>query len=205
MVAFIAFFTSQWALYFIVAWMPIYLQQGRHLSENHMKLATSYLFIIGIAGGFLGGLFSDWLVKRKGLRFGRRFMGVFSLGMIGFCFLITATVSNNSIAVFALITSYFFLMFFGITAFSTCVDIGGEKAGTVAGMMNFIGQIGAFFLAIVFGKLVDVMHNYNRPLFLIAGLLFIGALRWAAVDATKKIEVENIGPNIHIKDLTILT
>jgi nitrate/nitrite transporter NarK len=114
-------------------------------------------------------------------------MGVLSLSLIGFCFIITATVANNVVAVLALIISYFFLMFFGITAFSTCVDIGGEKAGTIAGIMNFTGQIGAFFLAIVFGKLVDLLHNYDRPLYLIAGILFIGAIRWASVDATKKL------------------
>src|SRR5882757_3064426 len=89
----VSFFCSQWALYFFIAWMPVYLQQGRHLSENNMKLATSYLFIIGIAGALISGIWSDWLVKKKGLSFGRRFVGLIALGMTGLCFLVAAGVS----------------------------------------------------------------------------------------------------------------
>jgi MFS transporter, ACS family, glucarate transporter len=193
----VAFFCSQWALYFYVAWMPVYLQQGRHLSENNMKLATSNLFIVGIAGALLAGTLSDRLVKRKGLSFGRRFIGIIALGMTGFCFLVTATTSSNTIAVISLLIGDLFYPFFAITAFSTCVDIGGEKAGTVAGIMNFAGQIGAFFLAITFGKMADITHNYNTPLFVIAGVLFIGAFMWLAVDPTKQIDIEMA--NIELK------
>ncbi|HEY4936773.1 MAG TPA: MFS transporter, partial [Puia sp.] len=75
------FFCSQWGLYFFVAWMPVYLQQGRHLTENNMKLATSYLFVLGMVGALLSGILNDWLVKRKGLAFGRRFVGMMGLGM----------------------------------------------------------------------------------------------------------------------------
>ena len=54
-------FCSQWALYFFIAWMPVYLQEGRHFSENAMKITTSYLFVVGIIGGFVIRVFSDWL------------------------------------------------------------------------------------------------------------------------------------------------
>ena len=34
------YFCCQWANYFFVAWMPVYLQEGRHFSENEMKMIT---------------------------------------------------------------------------------------------------------------------------------------------------------------------
>jgi MFS transporter, ACS family, glucarate transporter len=202
----IAFFCSQWALYFFVAWMPVYLQQGRHFSEKNMKMITSYLFIIGIAGALIAGVLSDKIVKKKGLLFGRRSVGIIALGITGFCFLVTATTSNNMIAVISLVIGDLFFSFFGITAFSTCVDIGGERAGTVAGIMNFAGQIGAFFLAIVFGKIADFAHNYNTPMFVIAGVLFTGAFIWLAVDPTKQIsiEIQNIEPGIGTAGLILV-
>src|SRR5450432_1457699 len=52
-----SFFCSQWGLYFLVAWLPVYLQQGRHFSENSMKTTVSVLFMVGIAGGIVAGFF----------------------------------------------------------------------------------------------------------------------------------------------------
>ena len=60
-----AFFCSQWANYFFIAWMPVYLQNGRHFSENGMKIFSFYLFIGCIASAIAVGFFSDWLVKKK--------------------------------------------------------------------------------------------------------------------------------------------
>ncbi len=182
------FFCANWGLYFFVAWMPVYLQQGRHLSENNMKLATSYLFIFGMAGALLSGILNDWLVKRKGLAFGRRIIGMTALVMAGLFLISTATSPGNYVAILCLWISHFCYSFFPITAFSTCVDIGGSKAGTMGGMMNFAGQIGAFSLSLAFGKIADVALNYNTPVLLIAGIMITGGLAWLTIDPTKKIE-----------------
>ena len=183
----LAFFCSQWSLYFFIAWMPVYLQEGRHFSEADMKLTTSYLFIIGIAGGLLSGVVNDWLVRKRGLKFSRRFMGMLTLGMMSLLFFITATTSSSTIVTICLISCYFFVPAFGINAFSTCIDVGQNNAGTVAGIMNFAGNMGAFSIAIIFGKIVDTTHNFNAPLFVLAGVLLTGGFTWLSVDPTKKI------------------
>src|SRR5258708_19946319 len=76
----IAAFCSQWALYFFVAWMPVYLQQGRHFSETNMKFTVSLIFIVGIVGSLISGIIGDWLVKQKSLTFTRRFFPMTPLG-----------------------------------------------------------------------------------------------------------------------------
>jgi nitrate/nitrite transporter NarK len=82
---------------------------------------------------------------------------------------------------------YFFIPIHGITAFSSCVDIGGNNAGTIAGIMNFFGQIGAFFLAVIFGKMTDMTHSYNAPLYLISIVLILGSLAWLVNDLTRQV------------------
>lgn len=191
-----ATFFSQWALYFFIAWMPVYLQEGRHFSENSMKTITSSLFMAGIIGGLSAGFFSDWIVKKKGLRFGRRLIGTVVLGIMSVLFLAAALTPSNMLAVGCLIFCYFFIPVNGINILSTCVDIGKSKAGTVAGIVNCAGQTGAFFLAIVFGKIADATHSFNAPLFVIAGVLLIGCVLWLAVDPTVKLSSsENINKN----------
>jgi len=185
-----SFFCSQWCMYFFIAWMPVYLQQGRHFSETNMKFVTSLIFIPAIATSLIGGMFSDWLVRKKGLKFGRRSLGVLSMGVNSILFLIEATTANDTVLVTCFIAGFACQLLLGVIAFAVCLDIGGNHAGAVSGFMNCIGQIGAFFLAIVFGRIVDTTHNFNSPLFVIAGLLFVGSVLWFAVDPTNKLVVE---------------
>jgi sugar phosphate permease len=181
------FYCCQWATYFFTSWMPVYLQEGRHFSENEMKYITSFSSVSGIFAGILAGIFSDWLVKRKGLKFGRRFVGMIALGILGILFLFISLTTNNTIVVVCITVARFFLPVTAIVSYAVCIDIGRENVGTVAGVMNFFGQMGAFFLAIIFGKIVGATHNFNAPLFVIALVLLTGALFWLAIDPTKLI------------------
>lgn len=188
----ISFFCSQWANYFFIAWMPNYLQEGRHFSENQMKAATSYLFIVGIIAALLSGFLSDKLVKRKGVRFTRRFIAMTSFGLLAGFIFIAAVTNNHSIVVISLIAAHFFYGPNVITCFSTCVDIGGDHAAKVAGIMNFFGQMGAFFLAVIFGKIVDMTHNFNAPLFVMVIVLLIGGLLWINIDAGRPLDITDV-------------
>jgi cyanate permease len=51
--------------------------------------------------------------------------------------------------------------------------------------MNFCGQMGAFFLAILFGKIVDATGDFNAPLYLLAAVSVTGALLWLAINPEK--------------------
>jgi hypothetical protein len=53
--------------------------------------------------------------------------------------------------------------------------------------MNCFGQLGAFFMAVVFGKIVDITHSFTTPLFILAGVLFAGSLLWFFVNAGRTI------------------
>jgi nitrate/nitrite transporter NarK len=72
-------------------------------------------------------------------------------------------------------------------AFAVCVDIGKRNAGTVTGAMNFAGQMGGFFITIIFGTIVQQTGNFNYPLFLIAGCLILASALWFFIDPTKEI------------------
>jgi sugar phosphate permease len=185
----IGFFCSQWGLYFFIAWFPVFLQQGRHFSENQMKYATSFLFLPGIISALLTGWVSDHLAKSKGLKFARRLIGTLGLCLVGFFILCASITESNQLVILYLVAAYFFIWFFSINAFSTCVDIGRDNACTLAGIMNFSGQVGAFMMAIVFGKLVDLTHNFNTPLILLSAVLFCGGMVWLLVDPEKNIQL----------------
>lgn len=183
------YFCCQWANYFFVAWMPVYLQEGRNFSENGMKAITSALFMVGIIGFIAGGVAGDLSLKKFGLKAGRRIVGMTGLGMCGLFLFFAAIVRQNNIAAGCLIAANGFFSFGVMISYAVCIDIGRNNAGTVTGAMNFCGQMGAFFLAIMFGKIVDVTHNFNYPLFILAVVSITGCLMWLAIDPAKQIEL----------------
>jgi MFS family permease len=187
----ISFFCSQWNMYFLASWLPNYLREGRHFSENSMMYMTSVVFAPAIITSFLGGLLSDWIIKKKGMKFGRRFMGSSCLLSVSSFYIIAANTSNNAILISSFTLCNVLHMLYSISAFGVCVNIGGRHTGRIAGIMNTFGQTGAFFMATLFGKMVDVMHNdFNAPLFLIAAVLFSGSILFLLVDPTKKLTEE---------------
>ena len=185
------YFCCQWSNYFFVAWMPVYLQEGRHFSENDMKIITFILFAVGISGFLLGGFAGDWLPKKKGLKFGRRFIGLTGLCTCGILILLAAIVKQNNIAVICLIGANGCFSFGVMVSYAVCADIGRNNAGTVTGAMNFCGQMGAFTMSLLFGKIADATHNFNQPLFMVAAVMFTGGLLWLAIDPTRQLNSEN--------------
>ncbi|MGZ3939037.1 MAG: MFS transporter, partial [Flavisolibacter sp.] len=73
-------FCSQWGFYFFIAWMTVYLIEGRHFSENGMKWLTFCVFVVAMVTVVFAGLASDILGRKKGLRVSRRFFGIIGLG-----------------------------------------------------------------------------------------------------------------------------
>jgi MFS transporter, ACS family, glucarate transporter len=188
----LSYYCLQWMQYFLVAWMPVYLQEGKHFSENSMKVATSNLFLVGIVSALIGGALNDWLVKKKGLRFGRRVAAITCFVMMGILMLLAGITTSNAMIVVLLIVANAFNGHCALTAYSTCVDIGGNYAGTVVGMMNFFGQLGAFFMAIIFGKIVDVTHSFTTPIFILSGVMFTGSFLWMFINPEKPVASPSI-------------
>jgi len=179
------YFCYQWANYFFIAWMPVYLQEKLHFSEKQSGSIIFTLFIVGIVGLLIGGFCIDWIAKKKGLLFGRRCIGMLGIGGTGLSILFAAISSNPNWSAAFLVAANGFYSFGVMAGFAVCTDIGGNNAGTVTGAMNFFGQMGAFFMAIVFGNMVDAGHHFNRPLYIIASALFIGCLLWLLINPTR--------------------
>lgn len=182
-----AYYCLQWLQYFFVAWMPVYLQEGRKMPEADMKFSTTYLFAGGIISALIFGVLNDRLVKKKGITIGRRSIAIFCFMIMALCMLLTGITKSNTAAVIFLIAANFFNGPCALTSFSACVDMGGNYAGTVTGIMSCVGQLGAFFMAIIFGKIVDMTHSFSTPIFVLSGVLFLGGMLWLFVNPARQL------------------
>jgi ACS family glucarate transporter-like MFS transporter len=52
--------------YFFITWFPVYLVQARGMSILQAGFIASVPAVCGFIGGVLGGVISDWLMRRTG-------------------------------------------------------------------------------------------------------------------------------------------
>jgi MFS transporter, ACS family, glucarate transporter len=182
-----------WGGYFYLSWLGNYLSKGRGFSENEMKIYAVFPFIAGIFGNIIGGSVSDWLVKRKGLRFGRVAVGATGLTLSACCLFATAATNDRMAAVAFLTLGYGTLDLMLPVSWAVCLDVGRKYAGAVTGAMNMAGQIGSFISSVAFGYMVKAWGSYDKPLAFFAGMLLISALLYLKIDPREQLipEVEH--------------
>jgi len=172
--------------YFFLSWLHTYLEKGRGFSEQDLLLSTAP-FILGAGANLCSGFASDALVRRVGLKWGRRAIGMTGLGASAL-FTIAAILSANKF----LALTFLSLSFAGITfnqpmVTVVCLDIARKYAGTVTGLMNTVVQIGSFLSSVLFGYLVKGTGSYDFPLIPMAIFLSLGAMLWLKIDPTEEL------------------
>lgn len=176
--------------YFYMSWMPKYLEKGRGIDKADLGWMVSLPFILGMAGCLAGGFASDYLTKVRGIKFGRRYVGMFGLVMAGICMIIGSLIPETNIAIIFLSLGLAFKDFTLPVAWAVATDIGGKNAGTVAGTMGLAGQLGSAIMASAFGYILTSTGSYEIPVRIIGCLVIIGGLLWFRIDASQTLEEE---------------
>jgi sugar phosphate permease len=174
-----AYFTYVYCLWIFLSWLPSYLVDFRHFTLLKVGLFASLPLWAGVIGDTVGGLATDYLLKRTGsAKIGRRVVAI--TGLLGCAvFIVPAALTEDAyIAVYCLTASMFFLECTIGPSWAVPMDTGGKYSGTVSGMMNMAGNIGGALSPIVFGFLVQV-GNWQAPFIVAAVLLVVGAAVWA--------------------------
>jgi len=179
--------TYCWGAYFYLSWLPTYLQMGRGLTEDQMKIASSLPSWASAAGVFAGGWLSDRLARRHSPRVARCAIGSPAL-LLGGVLLLGATVSrSNTLAVALIALGLGSLGLMLPVSWAICLDIGGKNSGTVSGAMNMAGQAGSFLSSVFFGYLVEWSGSYDVALMPLAAMLVVSGCLFAAIDPGRRL------------------
>jgi MFS family permease len=166
---------------FFQSWFHTYLVKSRGFSENDLLL-SALPFVVGGFANLFGGLASNWLVKRLGLKWGRRAIGLFGIALSSVAIVAILLTRQPILALVELSLVYGGITFQQPSVFAVCLDIGHEYAGAVVGAMNTSSQVGAFISSLVFGYMVDRFGSYNLPFLPMLALLLIAIALWFKVD-----------------------
>lgn len=204
------YFTYGYGVQFYFFWMPTYLKEVRGI-ENFAPYAALPFFLGAIANG-LGGWASDALVRRLGLKWGRRTVGLIGLGgsvlLVSLSLLIPSDTRlsfsfpipgwgliavNLPLTVLALAMAFASTDFMLPTCWAVCLDIGKRYSGTVSGFMNTAAQIGGAIAAILIGYFAG-RKEWGTAIFTMAVMLLISSLLYLVIDASHPLVREEESP-----------
>jgi ACS family hexuronate transporter-like MFS transporter len=165
----LARFMSDPVWVFFLFWTPEYLKRDWSFSLTDIGLYAWIPFIFGGLGGVLGGMASDFLIRRGlGAAAARRRL-LYVGGALAPVGMITGFVGSAaaSIALIALMAFVCYIWFINTAALVS--DVFPERVvGSIQGLMGTTGSIGGVLFTWVAGILLDTFSSY-KPVFIIAG------------------------------------
>ncbi|UCJ18681.1 MFS transporter [Pseudomonas sp. MM211] len=161
--------------YFFLTWFPVYLVQERGMTILKAGIIASLPAIMGFVGGVLGGVLSDWLLRRgHSLTLARKLPIVCGL------MLSTSMVLCNYVSAEWMVVGFMTLAFFGkglgALGWAVVSDTSPKQiAGLSGGLFNTFGNIASITTPIVIGYIISATGSFKWA------LVYVGANALVAV------------------------
>src|SRR5580700_2095324 len=162
-------------------WFPTYLHDSRGMTLARMGFYATLPLFAGTLGDLAGGWFSDGVLKRTGnVNLARRWVAI-----AGFAVSAAATMP----AIFAhdprVSVAFYCVAFFGLEwtvgiSWAVPLDIGGDFAGSVSGVMNMLGNLGGTISAFVV-TWAATRYGWNVPFLITSALCVIAAILYLKI------------------------
>jgi len=190
--------TYCWGSYFYLSWLHTFLQKGRGFTPEDIRVWSPLPFVFGGLANLSGGLTSDYLIRKLGLRWGRRAVGASGLMFSALCMLATSLTASKLPSVLLLSLAYAGSDFMLPVAWAVCLDVGRKYAGAMTGAMNMSGQVGSFLSSVTFGYLVKYFGTYDAVLYPMAVMLVVSSVLWFRIDPTRQLAPETEDRAAHV-------
>jgi ACS family glucarate transporter-like MFS transporter len=177
-----SYFANGYGFYFLITWLPSYLEEQRGFSRASLSLFAGLPLLLSLFADVLGGVVTDWLTRKFGIRAGRIAVGFTSYALAAFAIFAAAFVSGDTLAAVLIAVAAAMSMFTLAASWAACLDIGGQHAGVMSAAMNTSGQIGGILSPLVLAYIVQWSGDWRLPLIIMSALYALAALAWLIVD-----------------------
>lgn len=181
------YFTQSYGFYFYITWLPTYLERVRGFKATSLGLMAGMPLALSVLADLFGGLTTDWVTRRYGLKMGRCGVGGASLLLAGLFIMAGANTENAWLSALLISLAAASANFLLGACWGVCIDIAGSHAGVVSACMNTAGQVGGVLSPIILALVVENYSSWAAPLYF-SGLLYLGgALCWLFIDPSRPI------------------
>lgn len=167
--------------YFFITWFPVYLVQARHMTILKAGFVASLPAVCGFFGGILGGIFSDWLLRR-GYSLATARKTPIVIGMATAVTMIICNYTDQDWLVVALMALAFFGKGMGALGWAVMSDAAPKEiTGLAGGVFNMCGNISSITTPIVIGYIILYTGSFNGALVFVAANAVVAALSYLLI------------------------
>ncbi|GJL34054.1 MFS transporter [Enterobacter hormaechei] len=160
--------------WFFLTWFPTYLYQAKGMSILKVGFIASIPAIAGFIGGLMGGVFSDWLLKRGySLTTARKFPVI--CGMLLSCVIVVANYTRSEVVVIAAMSLAFFAKGFGNLGWCVLSDTSPKEVlGIAGGVFNMCGNLASIITPLVIGVILSSTQSFDYAILYVGSMGLIG-------------------------------
>ncbi|MCA6071474.1 MAG: MFS transporter [Endomicrobium sp.] len=168
----VAFFSYNYIIYLILNWFPYYLMTVRNFSLKDTGLITVIPWTLGFVGLAIGGIISDFIMRRIGHPLiARKIVIGFGLLVGAISIFLVPFVDSSAMVVCLVSMSAFSLYLTGGVYWGVINDIVDTgNIGSVGGIMHGFGNCGGLFAPTVTGFAVKFTGSFTGS-FVLAGVI----------------------------------
>ncbi len=187
----LSYFTFGYVAWIFFSWFFIYMSQVRGLNLKTDAFFSMIPFLAMTVCCLSGGILSDWITRKLGLRRGRCGIAVFSL-LLTAVFLIVGSHVQGAYAASIILAGGAGALYLSQSSFwAVSADIAGERSGVVSGLMNMGCQIGGAATASLTPYLAS-RFGWNSAFIFAAVLSIAGGVLWLFVDPSRSQSQESL-------------
>ena len=145
--------------YFYTTWFFVYLREARHMSSFGAGFAAAGPAIAGFVGGVLGGVVSDYLLKR-GVALSAARKTVIMIGLVISCAILLCNYTDSQTMIMLFMSIAFFGKGVAALGWAVMSDAAPREATGLAGsVFNLFGNAAGIFTPIAIGYILMATNN----------------------------------------------
>jgi ACS family hexuronate transporter-like MFS transporter len=174
---YIGYFALPYCQYLFLTWLPQYLSHYRHIPLIQASALSALPFLVAFVASNFTGWAMDWFAAAGWTKggFHRKFFIGVGAATYAVTTLIAATTESNTLAVVMIIIANAGLSLYVVPFWTTCTDIAPNQTGTLGGLMNFFGIIGATLSPYGTGVIAQATGAFVAPLVLAVCIMLVAA------------------------------
>jgi MFS family permease len=180
------YFANTFGFYFFITWLPVYLAKGRGLQSAELAVFSGLPLMLSVFADVTGGVTTDALCRRFGMRIGRCGVGAGAYLLAGIVMFAGTQAADAKIAGTLIAIAGALSMFTLAPSWATAIDLGGSRAGVLSATMNTFGQVGGMLSPLVVGYAVEDFNDWNLPLKILAGLYIMASISWLLIHPSRQ-------------------
>jgi ACS family glucarate transporter-like MFS transporter len=197
---FIGVYIAQYCInaitFFFITWFPVYLVQARGMTILKAGIVAVLPAIFGFVGGNLGGIFSDYLL-RKGASLSVARKVPIVIGMLLSMSMISCNYTDVEWLVVAIMALSYFGKGIGALGWAVNADTAPKEITGLSGsLFNTFGNLSSIITPIAIGYLVGIKGSFNGALVFVSVHAFLAIISYTfIVGKIQRFELKKIYEN----------